>query len=133
MGALGVLVLVVVVVGMVVSLGLAASGDPYRRARRAERPAPRPDAADDREQEIRQMLVARNERRRRRGERPLDVDDELRRLLRGEAAEDDPSLLEEVRALVVARNARRARRGEPPLDVETEVQAELRRARAGRI
>lgn len=135
MGALGVLVLIVVAVGVLVSVGLAAGGDPYRRIGRGGDMEPAGERGDDRELEIRQMLVARNARRQRRGEQALDVDAELERLLRGggDGEADDPALVAEVRALVVARNARRQRRGEQPLDVEAEVQAELRRVRSGRI
>jgi hypothetical protein len=99
----------------------------------------------ERDLEVRQMLQARNERRARRGEAPLDVESELRRLTAParhpapapdrdaalapdapaharEGAGVDEGVREEIRQLVVARNHRRARRGEPPLDVESEVQ-----------
>lgn len=75
-----------------------------------------------RDDEIRQMLEARNARRERRGEAPLDVEAELQRLT---APVADPGLEAEVRELVLARNARRARRGQPPLDVEAEVRRRL--------
>jgi hypothetical protein len=80
-------------------------------------------AARERDDEIRQMLDARNERRVRRGEAPLDVDAELARLT---APAVDPGLQDEVRQLVIARNERRERRGQPPLDVEEEVARQLR-------
>jgi hypothetical protein len=80
----------------------------------------------EREEEIRQMLQARNERRARRGEAPLDVDTELARLTATAPAETDPQLAEEVRQLVIARNERRARQGKAPLDVEDEVARQLR-------
>ena len=83
----------------------------------------RADAAPVREEEIRQMLEARNARRSARGEDPLDIDAELRALT---APAADPELREEVRTLVVARNARRAARGEEPLDVEAEIDRQLR-------
>jgi len=67
------------------------------------------------------MLGARNARRERRGEPPLDVEAELAALSGQPAAAADPGLREEVRDLVVARNARRVRAGKPPLDVEAEV------------
>jgi hypothetical protein len=73
--------------------------------------------------EIRQMLRARNERRQRRGEAPLDVEFELARLTLPTTV--DPELAEEVRQLVIARNERRARQGEHPLDVESEVARRL--------
>jgi hypothetical protein len=85
--------------------------------------APVKESAGVREDEIRQLLTARNERRARRGQAPLDVEDELRRLTT--ATEVDPALREEVRQLVVARNERRARAGKPPLDVEAEVRRQL--------
>jgi hypothetical protein len=95
---------------------------------RDERDAPPPDhtssaaSAREREEEIRQLLTARNMRRERRGEAPLDVEQELRRLI---APVADPGLREEVRQLVVARNERRKRAGKPPLDVESEVERQL--------
>jgi hypothetical protein len=75
----------------------------------------------ERDDEIRQMLEARNARRARRGETPIDVDQELARL----TAPVDPELREEIRQLVVARNHRRARAGKPPLDVEAEIEREI--------
>ena len=77
----------------------------------------------ERDEEIRQMLEARNARRIRRGEQPLDVEEELARLT---APQIDPELRGEIRSLVIARNARRARRGKPPLDVDAEVEREIR-------
>jgi hypothetical protein len=76
----------------------------------------------EQEQEIRQMLRARSDRRVSRGEQPLDIDAEVARLLADERrAEPDPALVAEVRQLVGARNERRARQGLEPLDVESEV------------
>jgi parvulin-like peptidyl-prolyl isomerase len=79
-------------------------------------------ALSERDEEIRQMLDARNARRRRRGEPELDVDAELRRLT-APAVDDD--LRAEIRDLVVARNHRRARQGKPPLDVEAEIERQI--------
>ena len=76
----------------------------------------------ERDMEIRQLLEARNARRRRRGERELDVDSELARLT---GPQIDAGLRAEIRDLVIARNARRARRGHPPLDVEAEIEREI--------
>src|SRR3954468_2989701 len=80
--------------------------------------------------EVRQMLEAKSERRRRRGEAPLDVEAETERLLA--AAEQprgaeaiDAELRAEVRQLVVARNERRLRQGLEPLDVEAETEKQL--------
>lgn len=90
-----------------------------------------PDPPVDRrlqETEARQMLEAKSYRRRQRGEAPLDVEAEVRRLLDAPGAAGpaiDEKLREEVRQLVVARNERRMRRGEQPLDVEAEVQRQL--------
>lgn len=80
--------------------------------------------------EVRQMLEAKSERRKQRGEAPLDVEAETERLLaaaeqpRGEEAMD-AELRAEVRQLVVARNDRRLRQGLEPLDVEAEVEKQL--------
>ena len=76
----------------------------------------------ERDEEIRQMLEARNARRRRRGEPELDVNQELSRLT---APAVDDELRAEIRDLVIARNHRRARQGKPPLDVEAEIQRQI--------
>jgi len=76
----------------------------------------------ERDEEIRQMLEARNARRRRRGESELDVEQELSRLT---APAVDDELRAEIRDLVIARNHRRARQGKPPLDVEAEVERQV--------
>ena len=90
----------------------AAAGAPTRQISTAER--------DD---EIRQLLEARNARRSARGEPPVDVETELRALT---APAADPELAAELRQLVEARNARRVARGQPPLDVEAEVSKRMR-------
>lgn len=79
--------------------------------------------AREREDEIRQMLTARNVRRAARGEAGHDVESELAELVRPRT---DPALRAEVRELVVARNARRAARGREPLDVDAEIERRLR-------
>ena len=81
----------------------------------------------EREQEIRQMLQARSERRVRRGEPALDIDAEVTKLLAAAPASTghDPGIAEEVLQLVVARNERRERQGLEPLDIEAEVQRTL--------
>ncbi len=81
-------------------------------------------AVAERDTEIRQMLEARNERRARRGEPPIDIEQELARLTTTAPA-IDPALREEIRQLVVARNHRRVRAGKPPLDVEAEIEREI--------
>ena len=87
---------------------------------------PASDAA--REAEIRQMLEAKAYRQSERGERPLDVDDEYRRLTEESPATlaSDPGLVAEIRQLAVARNERRERQGKEPLDIEAEVERQLR-------
>ena len=77
----------------------------------------------ERDVEIRQMLEARNARRIRRGEAPIDVELELSRLTATTSIDDE--LRSEIRDLVVARNHRRARAGKAPLDVEAEVEREI--------
>ncbi len=80
-------------------------------------------SAVERDAEIRQLLAARNERRARRGEAPLDVESELSRLT---APSIDPALRAEIRQLVIARNERRVRAGKEPLDVDSEVERQVR-------
>jgi len=82
-----------------------------------------------RDAEIRQLLEAKSYRQEARGEDPLDVDAELKRVLEEkpkQASGIDRRLVEEVRQLVVARNERRARQGKEPLDVDEEVERQLR-------
>jgi hypothetical protein len=76
----------------------------------------------EREQEIRQLITARNELRRRRGRETVDVEHELRRLT---APKVDAGLRDEIRQHVIARNHRRQRTGKPPLDVESEVERKI--------
>lgn len=79
--------------------------------------------------EVRQMLAAKAERQRRRGEPALDVEAETERLLTAAAAAGAPRVDEELRAevrqLVVLRNERRRREGLEPLDVEAETDRQL--------
>jgi hypothetical protein len=77
----------------------------------------------ERDDEIRQMLEARNARHAARGEAAVDVDAELARLT---APAVDPALRQEIRELVIARNSRREAKGQPPLDVDAEVERQLR-------
>src|SRR5215216_3313897 len=136
--AFGIVVFVVVGIGVVIAIaslfgrgrlyddigrgGLSIGED---RDLRPNRPEAAPISRADREDEIRQMLEARNARRAARGEAPVDVEQELRELTRPAAA-SDPEILEEVRTLVEARNARRVARGQEPLDVEAEIERQLR-------
>ena len=97
--------------------GLAMDGD-----HAAGPPAGSAASAHERNAEIREMLEARNARRARRGEPPLDVEQELARLT---APLVDPELRGEIRDLVIARNKRRERLGKPPLEVEAEIEREI--------
>jgi hypothetical protein len=129
-----VIVAVVGVVGAVVSLLLhRRTWDGYG----ADHLVMESDArAPARDEEIRQLLQARNARRARRGQPPIDIEAELAQLstrsggvatgadgLAAPAIDDE--LRNEIRQLVVARNHRRARHGEPPLDVDVEVAREI--------
>jgi hypothetical protein len=79
--------------------------------------------------EVRQMLIAKAERQKVRGEPVLDVEAESAKLLaaaaEGVPAAHDQELRAEVRQLVVARNERRRRAGLEPLDVATETERRL--------
>jgi hypothetical protein len=89
-----------------------------------DRPAATASAAEAQE-EIRQMLQAKSDRRTARGEAPIDIEAEMAALSVGPSSAD-PALREEVRQLVIARNERRERQGKEPLDVEQEVERQLR-------
>ena len=82
-----------------------------------------PAARSEQEQEVRQMLRARSDRRVERGEPALDIDAEVAKLLGDSerASKRDPALVAEVRQLVEARNERRLRQGKEALDVEAEI------------
>ena len=135
-GSLGTLVWIVLIVAAVIALAaMATSGKAWDEVGKdrllMERDAPSPGAGSgaalhERDEEIRQMLEARNARRARRGEEPVDVEQELRRLT-GAQPQIDPQLRQEIRDLVEARNYRRARAGKPPLDVDAEVEREIAR------
>jgi hypothetical protein len=88
-----------------------------------------PISAEVREAEIRQFLEARSYRLASRGEKPLDIEAELARILADERSTgsltQDAQLVSEVRELVEASNARRIRMGREPLDVEEEVKRQL--------
>jgi hypothetical protein len=139
--AFGILIFVVVGVAVVVAIvAKVTGGDVYdqigrgglalndERDRVHHGPSPGSTAGGaEREQEVRQMLVARNDRRVRQGKEALDIETEVARLLApGGSRTTDAGLASEVRQLVVARNERRARQGKAPLDVEAEVARQLR-------
>ncbi len=133
-----VLFVVVGIAAVIAILSFAASRDAYRQIGRGgltmdgdEAPArdghiAAPTSADG-QAEIRQMLDARNARRARKGQEPVDVEAELARLTSASHQADvDPALRDEVRHMVLARNARRVRKGQEPLDVEVEIERQLR-------
>jgi hypothetical protein len=120
---------VVSILALIIAFGALIAGrktwDDYGKGRFTmdrDTPASAGGAIAERDEEIRQLLEARNARRERRGEPPVDVDEELARLT---APAVDPELREEIRQLVVARNHRRVRAGKPPLDVEAEIEREI--------
>jgi hypothetical protein len=130
--AFGTVVVVVVVVGLVGALaGLIASRKTWEDFGRShlllDSEERRPEAYSqtaqlERDTEIRQLLEARNARRRRRGEPTIDVESELARL---STPQIDDELRSEIRDLVIARNHRRVRAGKDPLDVEAEIAREI--------
>jgi hypothetical protein len=81
--------------------------------------------AAERDDEIRQMLTARNARREAAGRETVDIETELARLV-APKTEIDPALRAEIRELVVAKNARRVRKGLEPLDIDEEVERQVR-------
>ena len=128
-----IVVWVVIVLAVVIAFGVLIAGrktwEDFGKGRLSmDRDQPRGPGGgsgapmSERDEEIRQLLEARNARRIRRGETPVDVERELARLT---APAVDPALREEIRQLVVARNHRRARAGKAPLDVEAEIQREI--------
>jgi hypothetical protein len=136
--AFGIVLVVVLIAAVVAAIWAGwASRNPYAQIGRgglslnedgaAPRPAPTAALlAAERDDEIRQMLEARNVRRAARGQPPIDVEAELASLLAARPVVHDPALVAEVRDLVIARNGRRRRAGKPPLDVEEEVARSLR-------
>ncbi len=133
-----VLIAVVLVAIVVACLSYIGSGAIYRGLGRTGlsldepdlRPGPAtgsPAAHAEAQEEIRQMLEAKSDRREARGQAPLDIEAEMAGLKMDSAgAPADAALREEVRQLVVAGNERRVRRGREPLAVEAEVDRQLR-------
>ncbi len=126
---LWVVVALAVVVGVATLLGSAKLWEEYAEnllvmdQEQARAPtAGSPAALRERDAEILQMLEARNARRLRRGEPPLELDAEIARLA---APQVDAELRSEIRDMVLARNLRRARAGKPPLDVDAEIGREI--------
>lgn len=134
--AFGYVIFGIVIVAVIVAVGtLVSSHGAYAQIGAnglndgSDRPADEPLSGASfvavRDEEARQMLEARNARRARRGQPPLDVEAELA-LLVAAPVPVDAALEAEVRELVGARNRRRAKRGQAPLDVEAEVARQLR-------
>ena len=128
--AFAIVLFIVVAVGVVAAIAsLFTRGRLYddigRGGLSIDRPPPAPSGTAERDEDIRQMLEARNARRVARGEAARDVDEELAALTRPPAAAD-PQIVDEVRALVRARNNPRVARGQEPLDEEAEVERQLR-------
>lgn len=133
--AFGIVIFAVVIISTIIALGafmgssklydqIGRSGLSFDREARPEADLVSPTTAAVREEEISQLLEAANARRARRGQPPVDIGTELRRLTDA-APTVDPALRGEIRDMVMARNARRLRRGEQPLDVEAEVARRL--------
>jgi hypothetical protein len=132
--AFGVVIFVVVGVGIVAAIYAAVgSGALYKQIGRGGLSL---DSEDDHprqmvravsqavaDEEIRQMLTAKNARREARGQEPLDVDAEMARLKAPMGV--DAELEAEIRSLVIARNERRQRQGKEPLDVDAEVRRQI--------
>lgn len=136
---MAVLILLCVVVIPIAAVAFARSGRAYDEIGKGRFAVDfdRGDESSERE-EIRQLVEAKAYRQARRGERPLDVESEIERLLQGHLPGEkgpglagqgstepvDPALVAiraEIRQVVIAGNERRERRGEAPLDVEAEV------------
>jgi hypothetical protein len=132
-----VIILVVLVAAPIAAIAFAGAGAVYREIGKGafamdhDKAASGPDLSTGagraiQQAEVRQMLEAKAYRQRQRGEEPLDVEAEMKRVLAPTVdVAADPALVEEVRQLVVARNARRVRQGKEPLDVEAEVRRQL--------
>jgi hypothetical protein len=131
-----VVIAIAVVAAVIACLSYVGSGGIYRGLGRTGlsldepelRPGPAPGSSAwqaEADAELRQLLEAKSARSEARGDGPLDVEAELRRLA-PPAASADPELRAEVRDLVVAANERRLRNGEPALDVEAEIDRRLR-------
>src|ERR687895_313663 len=109
--AFGIVLFVVVGIGVVIAIatlftrgrlyddigrgGMSIGEDRDTRPRAAAAPV----NAEERDDEIRQMLEARNARRAARGEATVDVEEELRALTHPAATPDDAEIVDEVRAL----------------------------------
>jgi hypothetical protein len=136
--AFGTVIIVVVILGAIIAVVSAVGmGRLYDEIGHGglslndglDRPAREPtsgaEASRLRDDEIRQLLEARNAVRIARGKAPLDVQAEMAALARPKL-DIDPELYEEVRVLVEMRNRRRVGKGQAPLDVDAEIERQLR-------
>jgi hypothetical protein len=133
-----VIIIVVLVVAPIAAVAFAGAGAVYKEIGKgafAMDHEQRSAGADltsragraEQQLEMRQMLEAKAYRQRQRGEAPLDVEEEMRKLNgAGVAVKADPALVDDIRQLVIARNARRMRQGKEPLDVAEEVARQVR-------
>lgn len=138
MGDFGTIVIVVVIVSAIAAaLSYIGSGKAYDGIGKGvfsldgpdRPPAPKAGSAAalrEQEDEVRQMLQAKSDRREARGQAPLDIEAEVSALLHPPGGGVDDELREEIRQLVVARNERRGRQGQAPLDVDAEVERQIR-------
>ncbi len=141
--ALGIVIFVVVGVSVVIAIatlfgrarmyddigrgGLSIGEDRDMRPRGTPAGVGGPASTAERDDDIRQMLAARNARRAAQGRPTVDVEEELAQLTRMESRPpSDPEIVEEVRSLVRARNSRRIARGQEPLDEAAEIERQLR-------
>jgi hypothetical protein len=122
---------VVVILGLIAAIAaIATTGEALKQIGKGGlfnedellRPAPSPASVALRNDEIRQMLEARNFHRVRRGQQPLDIEQELATLTRPGV---DQALVDEITELIEARNRRRIRQGREPLDVHAEITRHL--------
>ena len=125
-----VLIVVAVIAVLVAAVSYWGSGQIYAGLGREggldmRREPPASATGAEAQEEIRQMLEAKSQRRQARGEPELDIDAELAALTQSSAS-TDPGLRDEIRQLVIARNERRQRQGKEPLDVEAEIDRQLR-------
>jgi hypothetical protein len=131
--AFGTLIWVVAIVGALIAVyTLVGTGRGYRRIGgggigRGENA--HEDTPQERAEDIRQMVDARNALRAQHGAAPVDLEADLAGLdappPRAEAPVS-PELRDEIREHVIARNARRVRAGAEPLDVEAEIERRIR-------
>lgn len=138
-----VLILLCVIVVPIAAIAFARSGRGYDEIGKGRFSVDFDEgSATDQQEEVRQLVEAKAFRQAQRGEQPVDVEQEVDRLLPGDPVDPvsgnpgdeapaeprEPEAAQvraEIRQVVVAKNESRKRRGEPPLDVEDEVERML--------